>query len=217
MVSRLLLRFFLISSLSLSFLFIPPSNCKPTTCRMRRRISRRPSICIVHAAFYHFRGKDRRGSLYSLRIGQLRTRCAEREEKQGGKNMEQARGKMVKRIDESFWGQKGRLCFAADCSFFLLPPEQFSFFSVQERGLECFTPRPQPLRILTTTYRSDFPRATNNNVTSVLLLNQNVFSLPFAIFVSQESRRRFSNSPHFIEIREAVNFNIGKKIIEIGI
>lgn len=54
-------------------------------------------------------------------------------------------------------------------------------------------------------------------LTSVLLLNQNVFSLPFDIFVSQESRRRFSNSPHFIEIREAVNFNIGKKIIEIGI
>lgn len=131
--------------------------------------------------------------------------------------MEQARGKMVKRIDESFWGQKGRLCFAADCSFFLLPRNNFPFsrfrnvdLNVLRLGLNLCESSPPRIDLIFLVRRI-------TKLTSVLLLNQNVFSLPFAIFVSQESRRRFSNSPHFIEIREAVNFNIGKKIIEIGI
>lgn len=131
--------------------------------------------------------------------------------------MEQARGKMVKRIDESFWGQKGRLCFAADCSFFHLPPEQFSFFSVQERGLECFTPRPQPLRILTTTYRSDFPRVKNNKrykrSSSLIKIYSPSLSL-FSFHQDYFSRISVDDSqaaPIFLEIREAVNFNIGRK------
>lgn len=159
-VSRLLLRFFssaIIFSLSffLTLLFTPPShlsNSKFTTRRMCRRISRPPTSVHLHRARWDrviILGKRIGGSLCSLRIEQLRTRC-----EVGGswKNMEQATGKMVKKNRWKFRGQKGRLCFAADCSFsFFTPPpfrNNFPFSRFRNLdGLECFTLRLQSLRI----------------------------------------------------------------------
>lgn len=96
---------------------------------------------------YHFREKDRRKPVF------VANRAAANEVRDGGgswKNMEQATGKMVKKNRWKFRGQKGRLCFAADCSFsfFTPPPFRNNFpFSRNLDGLECFTLRLQSLRI----------------------------------------------------------------------
>lgn len=121
-VSRLLLRFFssaIILSLSLSFLFISPSklsNSKFTTGRMTSRDVR------PFASRYHFREKDRRKPLF------VANRAAANEVRGGwgvvGKIWSRPREKWWKKNRWKFRGQKGRLCFAADCSFFL-----FFFFS----------------------------------------------------------------------------------------
>lgn len=218
-VSRLLLRFFSLRhhfisfSLFLSFLFIPPSklsNSKFTTGRMTSRD--------VHpfASRYHFREKNRRKSLF------VANRAAANEVRGGwgvvGKIWSRPREKWWKKDRWKFRGQKGRLCFAADCSFFLFffslllpsPGTIFLFLGLENLDrLECFTPR--LLQSLASACRSDFHRATNNNkITTLFFLIKMSYILFFLFF---KNRRRFSSSLRFFfkEIWKAGNFNINKK------
>lgn len=141
-VSRLLLRFFssaIIFSLSffLTLLFTPPShlsNSKFTTRRMCRRISRPPTSVHLHRARWDrviILGKRIGGSLCSLRIEQLRTRC------EVGGELEKygaGHGKNGKKESMKVSGAKRPPLFRRRLFFFLLHPpslpEQFSFFSV---------------------------------------------------------------------------------------
>lgn len=185
---------------------------------MCRRISRPPTSVHLHRARWDrviILGKRIGGSLCSLRIEQLRTRC-----EVGGswKNMEQATGKMVKKNRWKFRGQKGRLCFAADCSFsFFTPLPSGTIFLFLGLGtwmdLNVLRFGFNLWESLTSTYRSDFRRAMNNNVTTFFFLIK-IFSLSlsFCFFISQdifqESRRRFSGSFRFFKSNpKAVNFN----------
>lgn len=221
-VSRLLLRFFSLRhhfisfSLFLSFLFIPPSklsNSKFTTGRMTSRD--------VHpfASRYHFREKDRRKPLF------VANRAAANEVRGGwgvvGKIWSRPREKWWKKDRWKFRGQKGRLCFAADCSFFLFffslllpsPGTIFLFLGLENLDrLECFTPR--LLQSLASACRSDFHRATNNNKITTLFFLIKISCILFLYF-SRIAWTIFKQPPFFFlkkSERQGILISIKKEI-----